>query len=415
MKTDLDPLMEAHAIDALWITGPALQNPAMVYLTGRRHLTGADLIKKRGETPVLFHGPMERDEAAKSGLPTLSYSKYPMAGLIKQALGDTTRALVLRYQAMLADLGLAAGKIMLYGQGDVGQAFSVFNALQEAMPGLAISGDTHEIILAGARVTKGADEIDAIRTMGQVTTRVVAKTADFLTSHAVKDGRLVKKDGQPLRIGEVKQRINLWLAESGAENPEDTIFAIGRDAGVPHSSGNPEDELRLGQTIVFDIYPCQAGGGYFYDFTRTWCLGYAPDDVMAVYEQVHNVFTQIRQELTANTPCAPYQRRACELFEAAGHPTILSQPGTEQGYVHGLGHGVGLNIHERPSFSSHAPVQDNLLPGSVFTLEPGLYYPERGMGVRLEDTLWVTPEGQIETLADYPLDLVLPVLKVGNL
>jgi Xaa-Pro aminopeptidase len=238
---------------------------------------------------------------------------------------------------------------------------------------------------------------------------VVAKTADFLTSHAVKDGRLVKKDGQPLRIGEVKQRINLWLAECGAENPEDTIFSIGRDAGVPHSSGNPEDELRLGQTIVFDIYPCQAGGGYFYDFTRTWCLGYAPDDVMAVYEQVHSVFTQMRQELTANTPCAPYQRRACELFETAGHPTILSQPETEQGYVHSLGHGVGLNIHERPWFGSHAPVQDNLLPGSVFTLEPGLYYPERGMGVRLEDTLWVTPAGQIETLADYPLDLVLPV------
>jgi Xaa-Pro aminopeptidase len=174
----------------------------------------------------------------------------------------------------------------------------------------------------------------------------VAEVADFLTSHAVKDGHLVKPDSQPLRIGEVKNRINLWLAERGAENPEDTIFAIGRDAGVPHSSGIPEDEVRLGQTIVFDIYPCQAGGGYYYDFTRTWCLGYAPDEAMALYEQVHTVYTRLSEELTANTPCAPYQRRTCELFEAQGHPTVLSQPETEEGYVHSLGHGVGLNIHK---------------------------------------------------------------------
>ena len=93
---------------------------------------------------------------------------------------------------------------------------------------------------------------------------------------------MVKPNGDPLTIRDVKQRINLWLSERGAENPEDTIFAIGRDAGVPHSSGNPMTSLRLGQTIVFDIYPCEAGGGYFYDFTRTWCLGYAPDEVHCI-------------------------------------------------------------------------------------------------------------------------------------
>jgi len=53
--------------------------------------------------------------------------------------------------------------------------------------------------------------------------------------------------------------------------------------------------------------------------------------------------------------------------------------------------------------------EDRLEPGSVVTIEPGLYYPERGMGVRLEDTVWVRPDGEMEILADYPLDLVLPV------
>jgi Xaa-Pro aminopeptidase len=78
-----------------------------------------------------------------------------------------------------------------------------------------------------------------------------------------------------LTIGDVKRKINLWLAERDAVPSEGFIFAQGRDAGIPHSQGNPDDMLRLGQTIIFDIYPQERGGGYFYDFTRTWSLGYA--------------------------------------------------------------------------------------------------------------------------------------------
>jgi Xaa-Pro aminopeptidase len=68
---------------------------------------------------------------------------------------------------------------------------------------------------------------------------------------------------------------------------------------------------------------------------------------------------------------------------------------------------VGLFIHERPNFGPTATAQDMISPGTVFTLEPGLYYPERGLGVRLEDTYFVEPDGRIEPLVDYPLDLVL--------
>jgi Xaa-Pro aminopeptidase len=209
-------------------------------------------------------------------------------------------------------------------------------------------------------------------------------------------------------VGHIKQNINLWLAEAGVENPEGTIFAIGRDAGVPHSSGNPQDILYLGQTIVFDIFPAEAGGGYFYDFTRTWCLGYAPDEAQSLYEDVLDIYQTIMDELEVNALCSQYQDRTCELFEAQGHPTIKSDPQTQEGYVHSLGHGVGLYIHEYPRFSSNFK-EDRLAPGSVVTVEPGLYYPEKGMGVRLENTIWVRPDGKMEVLADYPLDLVLPV------
>jgi Xaa-Pro aminopeptidase len=409
MKSDLDRIMEAHNLDAMLVIGPAQHNPPMVYMTGGGHLTGGDLVKKRGEAPILFYNPMERDEAAKTGLATRNLGDYRFQDLLKQTGGDYLQAMVMRYQAMLTELGITSGRIAIYGQADAGSAYAIFTTLQKAMPGLTLVGELGDSALLEAMATKDESEVERIRRMGQVTTAVVAQVSDFLTSHPVKDGVLVKADGQPLTICDVKSRINLWLAERGVENPEGTIFAIGHDAGVPHSAGNPDDLLRLGQTIIFDIFPCEAEGGYYYDLTRTWCLGYAPDEVLALYEDVLTVYNWILSELRVDMPCKEYQQRTCELFEARGHATIKTNPQTQEGYVHGLGHGVGLNVHERPWFGLSATDVDRLTPGVVVTIEPGLYYPERGMGVRLENTVWVHPDGQMEVLAEYPLDLVLPM------
>ena len=411
MRNEIDKLMQTAHGNALMVIGAAQHNPAMVYFTGVRHLTQAVLIKKYGEPVIIFHGPMERDEAAKSGLRTCSYNDYPLGPLLKQTNGNHFQATVLRYQHMLVDTGVTSGKVLLYGEAAVGSTFSLIKALEKSMPGLEFSGDLDGSVLPQAMMTKDLDEIDHIRQMGKITTDVVGLTADFLTSFQSRGGMLVKSDGELLRIGDVKHQINLWLAERGAENPQDTILSIGRDAGVPHSSGNPSDPLALGQTIVFDIYPCEAGGGYFYDFTRTWCLGYAPDEALALYEDVRAVYQQILDGMMVNKPCTSYQLRACELFETQGHPTILSQPETVNGYVHSLGHGVGLNIHERPFSGATALPADILAPGVVFTVEPGLYYPEQGLGIRLEDTVWVKPDGQVEVLAPFPMELVLLVRK----
>ena len=70
---------------------------------------------------------------------------------------------------------------------------------------------------------------------------------------------------------------------------------------------------------------------------------------------------------------------------------------------------MGLDVHEGPSFSHLESNTDVLQPGTVFTFEPGLYYPERGMGVRIEDTVWARPDGGFEVLAEYPKDLVLKI------
>lgn len=413
MKTDIDAIMQANDIDVLLVTGPAQHNPAMVYLTGGGHLTNADLIKKRGEAGVLFYASMERDEAASAAarynLITRSYAGYTYADMLKEADGDRVRAVALRYRHMLADLGVTSGRVAIYGLWDLRIALPVFFELQRQLPEISLVGDLADSILGSAMATKDEQEIERIRQMGKITTTVVGKTADYLSSRPVRGEVLVGENDEPLTIGRVKALINLWLAEQGAENPEGTIFAIGRDAGVPHSSGNPDDLMRLGQTIVYDIFPCEAGGGYFYDFTRTWCLGYAPDEVLKVYEDVNSVFRTIMSELKPGVQFGEYQTRTCDLFETMGHPTIKTSPQTEEGYVHSLGHGLGLHVHERPFSGSSALPEDKLAPGSVFTIEPGLYYPERGMGVRLEDSVWLRPDGKFEILAPYPLDLVLPV------
>jgi len=260
-----------------------------------------------------------------------------------------------------------------------------------------------------ARATKSSEEIERIRQMGIITTSVVQKTRDLLTSHQVVDEKLIKSDGQPLTIGDVKARINLWLAEAGVENPEGTIFAIGRDGGIPHSSGTPSDPIKLGQAIVYDIFPCEAGGGYFYDFTRTWCLGYAPDEVLKAYEQVKQVYDTVVSELEVGVNPARYQARTCELYEAMGHETIRQNPKIEQGYIHNLGHGVGLDVHEKPFTGLENDPTNLLKVGSVMTIEPGLYYPEKGFGIRLEDTWYVKPDRTFAKFVDFPMDLVIPM------
>ena len=409
MKSDLPQYLTDNQADAIWVSGPAQHNPFMVYLTGGGHMTQADVILLAGQDPVLCHAPMERDEAAKTGLITLNYSNYPLKERLQLAQGDRLVAQALLYKNIFEEIGLTKGKVILYGRTDAGKMLSIVNKLHEMLPRLSFQGDFDDVILLQAMAIKEPEEIERIRAMGEVVTEVVSRVANYLTNHAVHREVLIKPDGTPLMIGDVKAQINLWLAELGAENPENTIFAIGRDAGVPHSGGTPTDSLRLGQTIVFDIFPCEQGGGYFYDFTRTWCLGYAPDEVQVLYDQVKSVYKQVVSELQTGLNAAYFQNRTCELFETMGHATVRQDPAIESGYVHSLGHGLGLNIHEKPWFSQKDDPTNTLIPGSVFTIEPGLYYPEKGMGVRLEDSYYVTPAGTFEKFVDYPMELCLPM------
>ena len=413
MKSDIDALMQARNLDALLVLGAAEHNPPMYYFTGGGHISAAVLVKKRGEEPILFYNDMERDEAAKTGLQTKSLGAYSFQELLKEAGGDLTLVGALRFQRILNDLGLTKGRMGIYGNVDFSSTFAAVTRLQRLLPDLELVGESGmDSVFIRAMETKDERDVERIRRMGQITTEVVRLTAEYLTSRDVRaDEVLLKEDGSPLTVGDVQARIRLWVAERGAELPEGFIFSIGRDAGVPHSTGNPADLMRLGQTIIYDIYPAERGGGYFYDFTRTWSLGYASTEAQELYGQVQEIFNRLLENFDLNASFKDYQRMACEYFESKGHKSQLNTENPLDGYVHSLGHGVGLYIHERPFSGLTVDDTHRLAPGVIITSEPGLYYPEKGMGFRIEDTLWVRPDGKIEILADYPYDFVLPMKK----
>jgi Xaa-Pro aminopeptidase len=411
MRSDIDRLMEQANIDALWVSGNLFNNPDMVYLTGIHHVNQADLFKLKNRDAILFHFvDMEREEAAKSGLETQPYfTKTPLADYIQQAEGDVSLAIALRIKEAMQSCGLSSGTVAISGQLDLAPQYAILEKLKVIVPRIDFTSFYKDSPFLTARMTKDEEEIAQIRAMGKLTTEVIGRVQRFLQACDVKDSQLVHDDGRPLTVRDVKNRINLWLAELGAENPEDTIFAIGRDGGIPHSSGNPDDAITLGQAIVFDIFPRQAGGGYFYDITRTWCLGYAPQPVQDLYQQVLDVHHKLIDNLKQGTAFKDYQAMTCEMFTARGHVTIAQDLTTREGYLHSIGHGLGLNIHEKPFSGLTAAPDDILAPGVVFTIEPGLYYPKRGMGVRIEDTIYLNQQGRFEIVAKYPYDLVIPV------
>jgi Xaa-Pro aminopeptidase len=104
-----------------------------------------------------------------------------------------------------------------------------------------------------------------------------------------------------------------------------------------------------------------------------------------------------------------YQQMTCEFFEGRGHPTIATDPKAEAGYVHTVGHGVGLAVHEEPFFADIPSNTSLLQPGHVFACEPGLYYPEQGFGLRIEDMFWIDAAGAVLNLTDFSKELVVAV------
>ncbi len=189
----------------------------------------------------------------------------------------------------------------------------------------------------------------------------------------------------------------------GSDLEDDVVVAHGGQGAVVHDSGSGVPEP--GEPVIVDIWPRDRASRCWADMTRTFVAGGAapPDELVRYWEITRESLEAVRAEIRAGASGRELFRRSCEPFEAAGIPTLLSkEPGTtlDEGYYHSLGHGVGLEIHERPNLGR---MGDELVAGDVIAIEPGAYRQGFG-GCRLEDLVIVTGEG-CETVTAFPYDL----------
>jgi len=399
MRSDIDALLRERDLTAAVVLKTEHPNPTFSYLVGPGgHLTTGILVCRRGARTHLVHGSMERDAAAATGFELSDYGQRGYRKIVAEE-GAPCPAEARFLDELLRDLGVT-GRIVVDGIGPVGRYHDIFRRLRERRPDLELAEDRDPRLFVQARLTKDADEVAATRTVGAVCGDAYARVRAVIGAGRLVGGKLRDAEGW-VTIGRLRREIRRIFFEAGLEEPHGNIVAQGRDAGVPHNSGNDADVLREGAAIVIDLYPSQAGGGYYFDVTRTYCVGRASADLRAVYDCV---FDSLRDSLDALEPQAPsrrYQDRVCAFFETRGHATIRQNDRLEEGYVHGLGHGIGLEVHERPNLGGPPNNPDRLEPGSLFTIEPGLYYPSRGLGVRLEDVVYARPDGTFENLAEH--------------
>jgi Xaa-Pro aminopeptidase len=247
-----------------------------------------------------------------------------------------------------------------------------------------------------ARKRKDKTEIEMIADVGRRTELVVDEIRKILRECVVSDGTLIHGSGV-LRLGDLKSIVRQEIVRHGMIEDHETILSQGRDAGVPHSRGDSNAVVLASSPIVIDIFPCDARSGYFFDTTRTFCVGPVSEELKETHELVLEAFDRAAGEVRTGELASAYQHLVCDFFESKGIVTIKSTPTTVEGYVHGLGHGVGLDVHESPSFSTSPGNTDRIEDGDIITIEPGLYFPSRGIGVRIEDT-FVVENGRARSL-----------------
>ena len=249
------------------------------------------------------------------------------------------------------------------------------------------------------RRSKNETELRGIRNAQKACEAALDEARDLLR-RAERNGAGLEIDGEPLTCERLKQVIETAFTRFEVEGG-DMIVAHGEQTAVGHDSGS--GQIRADEPIVFDLFPKDKRTGCYADMTRTYVVGEASDELRKWYALVKAALDRATAEVRPGENGRKLYELVCELFHDAGYKTGLhKQPGEvlEEGFIHGLGHGVGLEVHELPIMSR---VGHDLVPGDVITVEPGLYRPGFG-GLRLEDLVLVTEDGY-EVITDYPYDL----------
>jgi Xaa-Pro aminopeptidase len=242
--------------------------------------------------------------------------------------------------------------------------------------------DGTEMVAASGRV----EQLRRVKDEGELAAIAEAsKLADEVWGWSLQRGLAGRSEREVARAAEARIR------ESGGDPSFPAIVAAGPNGALPHAEPG-EREIGRGELVVFDM-GAQLDG-YCSDGTRTFATGEPAPEARAVYEVVREAQQASLAAIRAGVKGEDVDQVARKVIDDAGHGDHFG---------HGLGHGVGLEVHEGPRLSLRS--DDVLAAGEVVTVEPGIYLPG-DLGVRIEDLVVVTDEG-LRNLSTLPKELQL--------
>ena len=253
-------------------------------------------------------------------------------------------------------------------------------ALRRDLPDVTVSdSDKFDTIIADMRCIKTEQELALIREAQRMTD----ETFSYILNH-IRPGRTEK---------EIMLDMEFFMRRMGSEGVSfDFIVVSGKNSSLPH--GVPTEKvIERGDFVTMDFGAVV--GGYHSDMTRTVAVGEASDEMRLVYDTVLKAQLEAEKVVRAGMVCEDVDKVARDLIYAAGY---------EGCFGHGLGHSLGVEIHESPAFSPRCKTV--LRPGMVMTVEPGIYL-ENKFGVRIEDMVYVTDTGSINLTASEKKLIVL--------
>lgn len=400
-RARLDRALDELGAAALVVVASDGGDPDLAHFVGPAHLSDCLVVAPRGGRPHLtYYTPMERDEAGATGLDLLHPGDLGLDKLLREA---PTREAILAgaVERSLERLGIAPGRLAVAGCAPAGTLWEAGAMLARAAWTL-VSGNRLTRLL---RKSKTHAEVTAARRAAAGAATALRQVAALLAAAVARDGELWL-EGERLTVARLKREVARCLAGFELEQPKGNLVAPGEEGAVPHTSGTGERVLRAGESLVVDLFP---KGWVFADCTRTFCVGPPPETLAAAHRAVLAALERSYQkvapsELAARPRAYSVQESVCSLFKSRGYPTPVSDPGTTVGYVHNLGHGVGLELHEYPTFRRESGEGGVLEVGDLVTLEPGLYDPGAGWGLRLEDLVYLGEDGP-ENLTPLPYAL----------
>jgi Xaa-Pro aminopeptidase len=256
------------------------------------------------------------------------------------------------------------------------------------------------------RRAKRGDEIAALEATQRATEEAWQLGVDAIARANVQSDGTLALEGAALTAERIRGIVEGALLERGC-GAEATIIAPGTQAADPHMIGS--GPLRAGEPVVMDIFPQHKETRYFADMTRTVSKGVPSAELVKMYEVVMRAQDAGIKALRPGITGLEVHALVEDIIFAAGYDTL--RPGQKhdptdpvvRGFIHGTGHGVGLEIHEQPSIGRAGT--SPLIVGDVVTVEPGIYDPAVG-GVRLEDMLVITADGS-RNLTRAPRQLVI--------